>query len=42
MVSRRLSPVSISIRVFSVPMKTELPELDDARTQNLRMAASPY
>jgi len=36
-VSRRLRPVSMRMRVFSVPMNTEFPELEDAKTQNLRI-----
>ena len=46
-VSRRLSPASRSMRVVSVAMKAQLPELDEARTQNLKMCVlqkrcSPY
>ena len=40
-VSFRLNPVSIKIRVDSVPINAQLPELDDARTQNFRMVVFP-
>jgi hypothetical protein len=40
-VSRRLNPVSIKMRVDSVRINAQLPELDDAKTQNLKMAALP-
>ena len=39
-VSRRLKPASIKMRVRSVARKEQLPELDEAKTQNLKMGGS--